>query len=92
MDLGIGPPRLTKPLTCRLESGLVDLAITFDDVNLATSAVGKQGNLHGTLVQAHCCGTMVVCFNKDDGLVGGHGETVGKCLVIEWFASLLKNN
>jgi hypothetical protein len=34
-------PRLVEPLTCRLESGLIDLAITFDDVDLATGAVGR---------------------------------------------------
>jgi hypothetical protein len=64
------------------------LAITFDDVDLATGAVGKQGNLHCTLVRAHHCGTMV---DKDDSLVRGHGKAVGECLVIEWFASFLKN-
>ncbi len=41
VGLGMDSPRLAEPLTCRLESGLVDLAITFDDVNLATGAVGK---------------------------------------------------
>jgi hypothetical protein len=83
-------PRLAESLTCRFESGLVNLAITFDDVNLATGTVGKQGNLHCALVPAHCRGTMVEHFNKDDGLVGTHGEAVGKCHVIKWFASLLK--
>ncbi len=39
--LGIDSPRLAEPLTCQLESGLIDLPITFDDVNLATGAVGK---------------------------------------------------
>jgi hypothetical protein len=84
-------PRLAESLTLRFESGLVNLAITFDDVDLATGAVGKQGNLHCTLVPAHCRGTTVECFDKDDGLVGGHGKAVSECLVIEWFASLLKN-
>ncbi len=84
-------PRLAEFLTCRFESCLVNLAITFDDVNLATGSVGKQGNLHCALVSAHRHGMVVECFNEDDGLVGGHGKAVGKCLVIEWFASLLKN-
>ncbi len=54
-------------------------------------ALLKQGNLHGALVPAHCCGRMVERFDKDDGLGGGHGKAIGKCLVIEWFASLLEN-
>jgi hypothetical protein len=89
--LGIDSPRLAKPLTRRLESGLVDLDITFDDVNLASGTVGKQGDLPGTLVPAHHRGTMVERFDKDDGLVGGHGKAVGECLVIKWFAFLLEN-
>jgi hypothetical protein len=68
------------------------LAITLDDVNLVTGAVGKQGDLPGALVAALCRGTTVERFNKDDGLVGSHGKAVSKCLVIEWFASLLKNS
>jgi hypothetical protein len=35
--------RLAESLTCRFESSLVNLAITFDDVDLATGAVGKRG-------------------------------------------------
>ncbi len=83
--------RLAESLTCRFESGLINLAITFDDVNLATGAGGKQGNLHCALVPVHHRGMTVERFNKDDGLVGGHGKAVGKCLVIKWFASLLEN-
>jgi hypothetical protein len=89
--LGMNSPRLTETLTCRLERGLVNSAITFDDVDLATGAVGKRGNLHGTLVPAHRSDTTVERFNKNDSLVGGHGKAIGKCLVIEWFASLLEN-
>jgi hypothetical protein len=83
--------RLTESLTCRLESGLVNLAITYDDVNLATSAVGKQGNFHCALVPAHRSGRMVERFGKNDNLVEGHVEAIGECLVIKWFASLLEN-
>ncbi len=83
--------RLAESLTHRFESGLVNFAITFDDVDLATGAVGNQGNLHCAIVPALCRGMAVECFDEDDGLLGGHGEAVGKCLVIEWFASLLKN-
>ncbi len=83
-------PRLAESLTHRFESG-IDKAITFDDVDLVTDAVGKQGNLHCALVPAHRHGMMVERINKDDGLVGGHGKAVSKCLVIEWFAYLLKN-
>ncbi len=84
-------PRLAEPLTCRLESGLVDLAINFDDVDLATGAVGKGGNLHCALVPAHRSGKMVERFDENDCLVEGHGKAANKCLVIEWFVSLLKN-
>ncbi len=83
-------PRLAEPLTCRLESGLVDLAITFDDVDLAAGAVDKHGNLYGALVPAHHSGTAVERFKEYDVLVGGHGKAVGKCLVIVRFASMLK--
>ncbi len=90
----------TRPLQCCNglvveltfnKSGLIDLAINFDDVDLATGAVGKWGNLHGSLVPAHHSGTRVERFNENDGLVGGHGKAVGKCLVIKQFASLLEN-
>jgi hypothetical protein len=91
MCLGINSPRLAEPLTCKFESGLVDLAIALDDVDLASDAVGKLGDLLGALVPAHCCGTMVERFDEDDSLVGGHGKVVGECLFIKWFASLLEN-
>ncbi len=91
MGLGMDFPRLAESLTLRFESGLIDLAITFVDVDLATGAVGKRGNLHGALVPAHRRGTTVEHCDEDDGLVGGHGKAVGECLVIEWFASLLEN-
>jgi hypothetical protein len=67
------------------------LAIALDDVNLASGAVGKQGDLPGALVPAHCHGTMVEPFNKDDSLVGGHCTAVSEWLVIKWFALLLEN-
>jgi hypothetical protein len=91
MCLGINSPRLAEPLTCKFKSGLVNLAIALDDIDLASGAVGKRGDLPGALVLAHRPGTMVERFDKDDGLVRGHGKAVGECLVIEWFASLLKN-
>jgi hypothetical protein len=61
------------------------LAIALDDVDLVSGTVGNA------LVPAHCHGTMVERFNEDDSLVGGHDKAVGECLVIKWFASLLKN-
>ncbi len=91
MGLGMDFPRLAESLTLRFESGLVNLTITFDDVDLATVAVAKRGNLHCTLVPAHRHGTTVERFDEDYGLVGGYGKAVGECLVIKWFASLLKN-
>ncbi len=89
--LGINSPRLAEPLTCKFESGLVDLAIALDHVDLASGAVGKRGDLPGALVPAHRRGTTVERFDEDDGLVGGHGKAVGECLVIKWCSSLLKN-
>ncbi len=53
------------------------MAIALDDVNLASGAVGKQGDLPGALVPAHCCGTTVERFDKDDGLVARLGNPFG---------------
>jgi hypothetical protein len=80
-----------KSLTCSFESGLVDLAVAFNDVDLMSNAVGKRGVLLCALIPAHGRGTMVESLNKDDGLVGGHGKAIGKCLIVECFASLLEN-
>jgi hypothetical protein len=91
MGLGINSPRLAKPLTRSLESGLINLAIALNDVNLMFGAVGKQGDLSGALVPAHRRGAMVERLYKNDGLVGGHSKTIGKCLVVECLAPLLKN-
>jgi hypothetical protein len=57
-------------------------------VDSRSSAIGKQGDLPGAL--AHRRGPTVECFDKDDGLVRGHGKIVGECLVIEWFAPCSK--
>jgi hypothetical protein len=67
------------------------LAIALDDVDLASSAVGKQGDLPGALIPAHHCWATVEGFDKDDCLVGGHAKAIGKCFVGECFAPLLKN-
>ncbi len=70
---GFGFLRLAKPHTCRFDSGLEDLAIAHDDVDLMSSTVSKRrGDLPGALVPAHCHGAMVERFNEDDGLVRGH--------------------
>ncbi len=61
-----------------------------DDVNLTSSAVGERGDLPCTFVLAHHSNTRVESLNKDDGLVGGHGKAISKCLVIECFAPLLE--
>ncbi len=45
MSLGISFPRLAKPHTRRFESGLIDLAVDLDDVDLTSGAVGKCGDL-----------------------------------------------
>jgi hypothetical protein len=82
---------LQKSLTRSFESGLVDLAIALYDVKWTSSALGKSGDLPCALVPAHHSGTMMEGFDKDDGLVGGHGKAIGKCLVIKCFAPLLKN-
>jgi hypothetical protein len=86
----LASPGLQKPLTCRFESGLVNLAIALDDVDLTSGTVGKCDDLPGALVPAHRRGGMVECLNEDDGLVGCHGKAIGKCLVVKCFAPLLK--
>jgi hypothetical protein len=84
--LGIRLPRLEKSLTHSFESGLIDLAIALYDVDLTSSAIGKSGNLPCALIPAHCSGATVEGFDKDDCLVGGHSEAIGKCLVVKCFA------
>jgi hypothetical protein len=86
-----GCPGLQKSLTRSFESGLIDLAVAFDDVNLTSSAVGERGDLPCALIPAHCSGTTVESFNNDDSLVGGHGKPIGKCRLVKCFAPLLKN-
>ncbi len=91
MSLGVRFPRLAKSLTGSFESGLINLALALDDVNLMSSAVGECGDLPCVLVPAHCSGMMVESLDKDDSLVGGHGKAISKCLVVECFALFLKN-
>jgi hypothetical protein len=67
------------------------LAVALDDVNLTSDAVGERGDLPGALVPAHCCCAMVERLNEDDSVVGGNSKAIGKCLVVECFAPLLKN-
>ncbi len=90
-SLAIDFPGLAKPHTCRFESGLVDLAIALDDADWMSGAVGKRGDLPGALVPAYHCGAMVEHLTKVDGLVGGHGKDIGKCLVVKCFESFLEN-
>ncbi len=90
-SLGVRLPRLAKSLTHSLESGLVDLAVALNDVDLMSSAVGERGDLPCALVPAHCSGAMVQNLDEDDHLVRGHGKAIGKCLDVECFAPLLKN-
>jgi hypothetical protein len=91
-SLGVRLPRLVKSITCKFESGFVNLAISLDDVNWASSSVGKSGDLLGALVPAHGSGRAVEGLDKDGGLVGGHGKAIVKCLDIKCFAPLLKNS
>jgi hypothetical protein len=53
MSLGVWLLRLEKSLTRTFESGLVNSAIAFDDVNLTSSAVGERDNLPCALILAH---------------------------------------
>ncbi len=91
VSLGVWLPRLAKSLTGSLESGLVDLAVALDDVDLMSGAVDERGDLPRALVPSHHSGTMVESLDKDDGLVRGHGKAIGKCLIVKCFAPLLKN-
>jgi hypothetical protein len=90
-SLGVRFPRLAKSLTGSHESGLVNLVVALDDVNLTSSAVGERGDLPRALVSAHRSSAMVEGLNKGDGLVGGYGKAIIKCLVVECFAPLLEN-
>ncbi len=91
MSLGVWFPRLAKSLTGSLESGLVNLAVALDDINLTSTAVGECGDLPGALVLAHHSSRTVESFNKYDGLVKGHGKAISKCIVVDSFAPLLEN-
>jgi hypothetical protein len=66
------------------------LAVALDDVNLTSSAVSERGDLPCALISSHHSGAMVESLDKEDGLVGGHGKAISKCLVAECLAPLLK--
>jgi hypothetical protein len=83
-------PGLQKSLTCSFEGGLANLVIVLDDVNRLTSAVDKCGDLLGSLIPVHHSNMVVESFNKNDGLVGCHGISIGKCLVVKCIAPLFK--
>ncbi len=80
---------LAKLLTLLLERHFVDLAIILDYVHSLALPIDKGGDLLGALVPAHL-GTLVLeGLHKDYDLSLGHGESIGKCLVIEWLAPCL---
>ncbi len=56
-----------------------------------SGAVGKSSDLLSALVPAHGGGMMVEDLDKDGGLVEGHDNAIGKCLVVKCFTHLLKN-
>ena len=86
--LGISLSGLAKSLTRSFQGGLVDLAIAFNDVDGYTRAVSEGGDLLGALVPTHRSGATEEGLGEHDGLIGGHGKTVGKCLVVERCNSL----
>ncbi len=87
--LGISLSGLAKSLTRSFQGDLINLAIAFDDVDGYTRAVGEGGDFFGALVPTHCSGVTEEGLDEYDGLICGHVETVGKCLVLERCNSLL---
>jgi hypothetical protein len=75
--MGVRFPGLAKPLTDSLESGLVNLAVDLNDVDLMSRAVFEPGDLPCALVPAHRSSKTVECLNEDDALVRGHGKSIG---------------
>ena len=71
---------LAKSLTCSLQCGLVNLAITFDDVDGYTRAraVSEGGDLLGAHVPTHRGGAIEESLCEHNGLIGGHVEAIGK--------------
>ena len=65
-------------LSHSLQGGLIDLAIAFDDVDGYTRAVSEGGDLFGALVPTHRSGATEEGLGEDNGLICGHGETIGK--------------
>ncbi len=54
------------------------MAITFDDVDGYTRAVGEGGDLFGALVPPHRSGATEEGLGEGDGLICGHVEAVGE--------------
>ena len=65
-------------LTCSSQGGLVDLAITLDDINSDVVLVSKGRDVFGTGVPSHFSAMVLKSFNERDGLVRCHVEAVGK--------------
>ena len=87
--LGINFSCLAELLTCSFEYGLIDLAVIFDDVDGFSITTCEGRDLLGSLGLAHCGGVVLEGLNKDDSLVGNHVKPIGKCFVVECFASLI---
>ncbi len=79
-----------KYLTCSLEGHFVNLTIALDYVHRFSFVVGEGCDSLGALTPVHCNSATVESFNKDDGLVGGHKESIGECLVVKCLAPLIK--
>jgi hypothetical protein len=79
-----------KYLACSLEGHFVNLTIALDYVHRFSFVVGEGCDSLGALIPVHCNSATVESFNKDDGLVGGHKESIGECLVVKCLAPLIK--
>jgi hypothetical protein len=90
--LGIRLANSAKYLACSLEveGPFVNLTIALDCVHRFSFVVGEGCDSLGALIPVHCNSATVESFNKDDGLVGGHKESIGECLVVKCLAPLIK--
>jgi hypothetical protein len=88
---GIGSSRGAEAFAGGSQGGLVNSAITFDDINGNIVLVAKGRDVFGASIPSHFSATALKSFNECDSLVRGHVEAVGKWLVVEWCTSLLVN-
>jgi hypothetical protein len=83
--------RRAEVFTGGSKGGLIELAVTFDDVDGDVVLVAKGHDVFGAGIPSHFSTMALKSFNEGDGVVRGHVKAVCKWLVVEWCASLLVN-